>query len=212
MEKKIDFERAVIEMEKKIAKGASLAGASTTRERVENDYYATPTSSTEALLEKVEFKGDFLEPCVGGGHIAEVIKKYYPKNKVYGLDLVDRGYPNTIVADFFEYDFNNQKFDSIVTNPPYSLAQEFLEKSMTILNENGKIAMFLKIQFLEGVKREKMFKKFPPKYVYVFTKRQNPWRNGSSLDENGKPWSSTMCFAWFIWEEGFKGEPTLRWL
>ena len=105
-----------------------------------------------------------------------------------------------------------KKFDNIITNPPYSLAQEFLEKSMSILNNNGKIAMFLKIQFLEGTKRRELFKKYPPKYIYVFSKRQNPWRNGSSVDENGKPWSSTMCFAWFIWEKGFNGEPIIRWL
>lgn len=175
--------------------GTNLAGTSTTRERVSNDYYATPYESTNALLNNVKFYGNFLEPCVGGGHIAEVIKKYYPNEPVYCMDLVDRGYPNTLVKDFLTYDFLDQKFDNIITNPPYSLAQEFLEKSMNIINDNGKIAMFLKIQFLEGAKRLEMFKKYPPKYIYVFTKRQNPWRNGNPLDEKGKPWSSTMCFC-----------------
>lgn len=192
--------------------GTNLAGTSTTRERVSNDYYATPYESTNALLNNVKFYGNFLEPCVGGGHIAEVIKKYYPNEPVYCMDLVDRGYPNTLVKDFLTYDFLDQKFDNIITNPPYSLAQEFLEKSMNIINDNGKIAMFLKIQFLEGAKRLEMFKKYPPKYIYVFTKRQNPWRNGNPLDEKGKPWSSTMCFAWFVWEKGSMSEPIVRWL
>ena len=192
-------------------KGTNLAGTSTTRERVEEDYYATPYSSTEALLSNINFEGKFLEPCVGGGHISEVIKKYYPNNEVIGYDLVDRGYPNTIVSDYLTNDFGEDKYDSIITNPPYSLAQEFLEKSMSIINKNGKIAMFLKIQFLEGIARKEMFDKYPPKYVYVFTKRQNPLRNGSPVDENGKAWASTMCFAWFIWEEGFNGEPIIRW-
>lgn len=193
-------------------KGTSLAGMSTTRERVQDDYYATPYEATKMLLDNVNFIGNFLEPCVGGGHIAEIIKKYYPNNCIYGSDLVDRGYPNTLIADFLNYDFLGQTFDNIITNPPYSLAQEFLEKGMEVINENGKIAMFLKIQFLEGAKRREMFVKYPPKYIYVFSKRQNPWRNGSSVDEKGKPWASTMCFAWFIWEKGFKGEPTVRWL
>lgn len=57
-----------------------------------------------------------------------------------------------------------------------------------------------------------MFKKYPPKYIYVFTKRQNPWRNGNSLDEKGKPWSSTMCFAWFVWEKDSTSEPIVRWI
>ena len=192
--------------------GTNLAGTSTTRERVSNDYYATPYESTNALLNNVKFYGNFLEPCVGGGHIAEVIKKYYPNEPIYCMDLVDRGYPNTLVDDFLTYDFLDQKFDNIITNPPYSLAQEFLEKSMKITNNGGKVAMFLKIQFLEGVKRLEMFKKYPPKYIYVFTKRQNPWRNGNPLDEKGKPWSSTMCFAWFVWEKGSTSEPIVRWM
>ena len=199
-------------MSKEVLSGTNLAGMSTTRERVECDYYATPYQATEMLLDEVKFSGNFLEPCVGGGHIVDVIKKYYPDECVYGVDLVDRGYPNTLVADFLKHDFLGQKFDNVVTNPPYSLAQEFLEKSMEVVNDGGKIAMFLKIQFLEGAKRREMFKKYPPKYIYVFSKRQNPWRNGSPVDEKGKPWSSTMCFAWFVWEKGFTGEPIVRWL
>lgn len=194
-------------------KGTNLAGTSTTRERVNNDYYATAYESTKALLDVESFEGDvFLEPCVGGGHISEMLKEYYPNAKVLGCDLVDRGYPNTKVCDFITYDFKERVFDNIVTNPPYSLAQEFLEKSMSVVKRNGKIAMFLKIQFLEGAKRRDMFKKYPPRYIYVFSKRQNPWRNGSSVDEKGKPWSSTMCFAWFVWEKGFEGEPIIRWI
>lgn len=172
-------------MSKEILSGTSLAGMSTTRERVQDDYYATPYQATEMLLDEVKFSGNFLEPCVGGGHIVDVIKKYYPDECVYGVDLVDRGYPNTLVADFLKHDFLGQKFDNVVTNPPFSLAQEFLEKSMEVVNDGGKIAMFLKIQFLEGAKRREMFKKYPPKYIYVFVKRQAPWNNGSPVDEKG---------------------------
>lgn len=191
-------------------KGMSLAGSSATRDRVENDYYATPPESTRALLCVEEFKGDFLEPCTGGGHIAEVLKEFYPEAHIQGVDLVDRGYPNTIVKNFFEHGFNGDC--DIVTNPPYSMAQEFLEHSMEQLEEGRKVAMFLKIQFLEGAKRKNLFKKYPPKVIHVFSKRQNPWRNGNPLDENGKPWNSTMCFAWFVWEKGFDGSPIINWI
>ena len=199
-------------MSREFLSGTSLVGTSTTRERANYDYYATPYQATEMLLDEVKFSGNFLEPCVGGGHIVDVIKKYYPDECVYGVDIVDRGYPNTLVADFLKHDFLGQKFDNVVTNPPFSLAQEFLEKSVEVVNDGGKIAMFLKIQFLEGAKRREMFKKYPPKYIYVFVKRQAPWNNGSPVDEKGKSWSSTMCFAWFVWEKGFTGEPIVRWL
>jgi len=72
--------------------------------------------------------------------------------------------------------------------------------------------MFCKIQLLEGTGRKKMFENTPLKTVYVFSKRVNPLRNGEEKDEKGKPWSSTMCFAWFVWEKGFMGEPVIKWI
>lgn len=112
-------------------------------------------------------------------------------------------------VDFLTYKFN-RKFDNIITNPPFNLAQEFIEHALELSND--KVIMFAKIQFLEGSKRRNMFDSTPLKYVYVFTKRVNPLRNGEELDEKGKPWSSTMCFAWFVWEKGYEGEPIIRWL
>lgn len=190
--------------------GYSLAGAINTRERIEHDYYSTPYESTEALMKAEKFEGDFIEPCVGGGHIAKVLEKHYPHSKVVGVDLIDRGYKDTIVSSYFDYSFQGDF--NIVTNPPYSLAQEFLEHSLFQLKDGKKVAMFLKIQFLEGVKRRELFKKYPPKKIYVFSKRQAPWRNGNPIDEKGKAWSSTMCFAWFIWEKGYIGQPIISWI
>ena len=190
--------------------GSSLAGSSTTRDRVENDYYATPFESVESLLKVEKFSGDFIEPCVGGGHIANVIKSYYPKSNIIGIDIIDRGYENTIINSYFDYTFSGNY--NIITNPPYKLAQEFIEHSLKQLSNGKKIAMFLKIQFLEGVRRKDFFKKNPPKTIYVFSKRQNPMRDGEPTDENGKPWSSTMCFAWFVWEKGYKSNPIIKWI
>ena len=120
--------------------------------------------------------------------------------------------PNVIVQDFLSWK-TDRKFDAIVTNPPYALAQEFIEKSMELLNDNGQMAMFLKIQFLEGAKRKELFEKYPPKYVYVFRNRMATWNNGNETDPNtGKRWATTMCHAWFVWEKGFNGEPIIRWL
>lgn len=193
-------------------KGSALTGGSGDREREPEDYYATPYSTTQALLEVLPpLSGKILEPCVGGGHIARTIQEAYPEVEIKGYDLVNRGFEGTVLTDFLTHGFN-ETFDHVITNPPYSLAQPFLEKSLSLTKKGGVVAMFLKIQFLEGAKRKELFKKHPPKYIYVFSKRQNPWRNGNQLDEKGKPWSSTMCFAWFVWEQGFKGETVIRWL
>ena len=185
--------------------GTSLSGTSTTRERVDNDFYATPPESTIALLEREVFEGEVLEPACGAGHISEVLKSY--GYETISTDLVDRGY-GTGGVDFLNTEF--KKVDNVVTNPPFKYAKEFIEKALEVSNK--KVAMFCKIQLLEGVFRQEMFMNTPLKTVYVFSKRQNPLRNGSPVDENGKKWSSTMCFAWFVWEHGYEGKPTIEWL
>jgi len=200
--------------EKKVLAGGKLAGGNPENERVENDYYATNPKAVEMLLNHYTFNAStILEPCVGGGHIAnEVNKLYKDKREITCLDLVDRGYPNTILQDFLTWE-TDKRFEGIITNPPFSLAQEFIEKGMELLADNGQMAMFLKIQFLEGAKRKEFFEKYPPKYIYVFRKRMATWNNGNELDpKTGKRWATTMCHAWFIWEKGSKTEPIVRWL
>ncbi|HZJ98538.1 MAG TPA: NAD(P)-dependent oxidoreductase [Tissierellaceae bacterium] len=187
-------------------KGANLAGMSTTRDRVNNDYYATPYEATRAILDKEILEGTILEPACGEGHISEVLKEYYPETKVISTDLVDRGYGIGNI-DFLKHKFEN-KVDNTITNPPFKYAKEFIEKALEITNK--KVIMFAKIQLLESENRRELFENYPPKCIYVFSKRINPWRNGSQVDEKGKPWSSTMCFAWFVWEVGYEGETVIK--
>ena len=199
--------------------GAKLAGGNPKDERVEYDFYATDPKAVEKLLLKYSINGNkILEPCVGNGNIADTIKKFYTNvTDITGVDIVDRGYPNTIVQNFLTWK-TDEKFEAIVTNPPYSLAKEFVEKGMELLTDetedtcNGQMAMFLKIQFLEGAKRKELFEKYPPKYIYVFRNRMATWNNGEPLDPNGKRWATTMCHAWFVWEKGSTTEPIIRWL
>ncbi len=198
---------------KKVLSGGKLAGGNPENGRVENDYYATNPKAVKMLLDNYKFNGlKYIEPCVGEGHIAKTVKEYLSNNiTIHGVDLIDRGYEDTEVADFLTYE-TNEKYDGIITNPPYSLAKEFIEKGMKLLNENGQMAMFLKIQFFEGLKRKEMFEKYPPKYIYVFRSRMATWNNGKELDAIGKRWATTMCHAWFIWEKGSKSEPIIRWI
>lgn len=199
--------------EKKVLAGTNLAGMSTTRDRVDNDFYATPRNAIEAILNEVKLDGSILEPAAGQGHISKVLKEYYPYSEIVSTDLIQReerfGIPIQGGVDFLTHEFH-RKFDNIITNPPFNLAQEFIEKALELSND--KVIMFAKIQLLEGNKRRELFDNTPLKYVYVFSKRVNPLRNGEELDERGKPWSSTMCFAWFIWEKGSNTEPIIRWL
>ena len=190
--------------------GTNLAGMSTTRDRVEDDFYATPEGAIKDILDREILNGSILEPACGEGHISKLLKEYYPTSEIISTDLIQRDDKFNIGVqgniDFLTYDYN-RKFDNVITNPPFNLAQEFIERALQL--SNNKVIMFAKIQLLEGTKRREMFDNTPLKYVYVFSKRQNPLRNGSPTDEKGKPWASTMCFAWFVWEQGYISEPII---
>lgn len=171
-------------------------------DREQHDFYATEPKAVELLLDEEQFQKDILEPCCGLNHIADVLKSR--GYQVRTSDLIDRGVSD-VTKDFFDYRF---WMGDIVTNPPYSQAVEFVEHSLRITNEGAKIAMFLKIQFLEGKKCKEFFKRFPPKYIYVASSRLRCAKNGE-FDKYG---SSAVCYAWFVWENGYQGEPTIRWI
>lgn len=179
-------------------------------EREENDYYATDPRCVADLLNVETFNENIWECAVGGGHIANVLQQC--GYEVYGTDIVDRGWEGTEYYDFLNIDNNKEKVilwkGDIITNPPYKYAQQFVENAMKVINEGNKVAMFLKLTFLEGQSRRKMFEKYPPKTIYVYSKRANCAKNG----EFEKYPSSAVAYAWFIWEKGFTGDPIIKWI
>lgn len=175
-------------------------------EREENDYYATSPIAVELLLEKETFNKNIWECASGGGHISKVLRKH--GYNVRCSDIIDRT-GDTEILDFFEFDGNWD--GDIVTNPPYKLAQEFAEKALDVIKEGNKVAMYLRLAFLEGKKRQMLFKKHPPKYVYVAAGRMGCAKNGEFSDMEREYEAGAVAFAWFIWEKGYKGEPIIRW-
>lgn len=172
-------------------------------ERETNDYYATEPKALELLLDLETFSHDVWEPACGEGHLSEVlVNRGY---NVYSSDLIDRGYGIGGV-DFLKHD---KPFDGdIITNPPYKFAKEFVEKAIDVVADGHKVAMFLKLQFLEGKARRKMFENSPPKIVYVSSSRLRCAMNGD-FEKYAK--SNAVTYAWFIWEKGYKGETIVRW-
>jgi len=177
-------------------KAQQIVGFSANREK--NDFYATPEESTEKLLNVVTFRGRIYEPCCGQGHISEVLVKH--GYEVFSSDLVDRGY-GTPRVDFL---METQKYDNVVTNPPFKNALEFAEKALEL--SRYKVALLLKLSFLEGVARRNFFKRYPPEKVWVFSQRQ-------ALMKNGEPHSGGMlALAWFIWSKDNIESPTVGWV
>ncbi|MCQ2257861.1 MAG: hypothetical protein MJZ41_07710 [Bacteroidaceae bacterium] len=172
------------------------------QERQREDYYATEPIATEWLCKLEKFDGKILEPSCGEGHISNVLIKH--GYDVTSRDLVDRGYGG--VADFLSID-NLAWEGNIITNPPYKYAKEFVQKALQIIPKGKKVAMFLKLTFLEGKNRKELFKITPPIRIYVSCSRLKCAKNGDFDSMDG----SATAYAWFVWEKGFKGDPAIKW-
>lgn len=181
------------------------------KDREENDFYATDPKALEIFLDKLEednlkLHNNIWECACGMGHLSEVlISRGY---NVYATDKINRGYGNEQLDFLTEKLFSDDLEADILTNPPYKFAKEFVEKALEIQANGYYTIMFLKIQFLEGQARQKLFKKYPPKYIYVNSKRQLCAMNGEFEKYN----ATAICYCWFIWEKGFTGETIVRWI
>ena len=180
-------------------------------DRVDDDFYATPTIAVEKLFEKldevnIKLPRVIIEPGVGSGNIAFPLcsKGHF----VFGIDIANRGFPNTNIADWLTVKERPTEDElAIVANFPYKDILKHTEHSLSLLKDGEYLIELAKIQFLEGIKRRELFEHDPPKYVFVFSKRIRCLANGENSTE-----SSAICFCWYVFQKGFKGMPQIGWI
>lgn len=185
-------------MNEKTRRAMSIVG--TSKGRPEDDFYVTPHRAVEDLLRVEQFGHRIWEPACGNGAISSILELH--GHEVISTDLYNHGYGKH-GRDFLQY--TSALADNIITNPPYNLAMEFAKKSLYLCD---KVALLLKLNFLEGQRRKKFFEKYPSIRIHVFSKRLTMFRNG----QKDKYSSGMIAFAWFVWERGFTGKPRLDWL
>ena len=172
-------------------------------DRQNYDYYATDPIAMKLLLDNETFNNKIWECACGEKHLTSILeKKGY---SVRSSDLINRC--NNEIFDFLSIE--NQEWNGdIITNPPYAYAKEFIEKSLQIIPEGNKVAMFLKLTFLEGKARKSLFVHFPPKILYVSSSRIQCAMNG----DFEKYSSSAIAYGWYVWEKGFNGNTIIKWI
>lgn len=167
----------------------------------ENDYYATEPKAVELLLENEEFSETILEPACGEGHISKVLEEH--GYHVVSMDLVQRGFG----LGGIDFLCRKEPFDGdIITNPPYKFAKQFVEKALEIVPAGRKVAMFLKLTFLEGQGRRDLFRNNPPETAYVSSSRLECGKNGQFTK------TSAVAYCWVVWRKGHSGPTELKWI
>ncbi len=144
-------------------------------------------------MKRERFEGEIWECACGAGRMVKVLEKY---NRVKASDIKDG-------TDFL---VSSERVNNVVTNPPYRLAIEFVEHSLIIAS--NKVALFLRLNFLEGQSRYRFFKSTPLKVVYVFSKRQTLYPEELGAPNNG----GTIAYGWFVWDKSYSSSPTIDWI
>ena len=194
--------------------------SSTNRTRRERnttyDYYVTPQDHIELFLnEFARVDSNFpaylrnsnvLDPGAGGqielvGEAPETITEMsYPAviKKMYGVDIdtfdLRPDSPAKIHGDFLVHNFNKQ-YDVIITNPPFNIIEDFINRALSIVSNGGYVIMLCRLNFFGSKKRFNFFQKTPPNYCFVHHKRM-------SFTKDGKTDSIEYCHN--VWIKGNK--------
>ena len=182
------------------SKGKNFSANNASGKRKKSDFYETPFSLTNKFLDVEPFDKSLTvcEPACGAGAISNILKERWNDGLVSAYDK-----ETNFLSETGNYDY-------IITNPPFSLAHDFILKAKTVVNK--KFALLLPLSYLHGKKRfDEIYsdKEFPLKKVHVFTRYP---MLGEKLREDGKYTTGMMVYAWFVWEKGYSDEPTISWI
>ena len=188
-------------MAKKSANVYSTLGASNHAEgeREANDLYRTHPDAVRELMKLEKFSPVVLEPCAGLGHIAEALRE--GGYEVIESDLLTRG---RAIAQKDVFDMTEPITTDIVTNPPYKCAIKMLRHLLDLMENGCKMAVWLRILYLESAERKRLFEEFPPVRVWISSRR-------IPCGKDGKFGASAQGYAWYVWKKGYEGETTLKW-
>ncbi|MDE0880364.1 MAG: hypothetical protein OSB00_17160 [Sphingomonas bacterium] len=173
--------------------------------RETHDFYPTHPGATRALLTVEAFDGAIWEPACGDGAMSRVLAE--AGQPVISTDLIDRGFGEGGRDFLMEW---SPRAPHVVTNPPFRWAIEFADRALLLTRQpGGKVCLFLRLAFLEGLARQAWFQTTPLARVWVMSRRV-PMARGKAAD--GDSGNGVIAFAWFVWEHGHQGAPSLGWL
>lgn len=185
-----------------------------TKPRHDNDLYQTPIELAGYMADKfiLSTQKMVLDPGCGNGVFGKAVRSKYGMN-IKGMDITYLENHSSIYDEFILGDYTKEivipwldKVDVVIGNPPYSLAERFIEVSHDYLNDNvhSQIIFLLKIAFLNSVKRGRgLFQKYPPALVMPLMQRPSFYGNGKTNDYD---------FAIYVWTPNLNfGHTTIEW-
>lgn len=172
-------------------------------ERNADDWYVEPAWAVDSLIQaERKFVGTVLDPCCGGGNI--VTRLEMAGIRAFGGDIKPRW--SRAVIHSFDGSLEGYQPDSVVSNPPYNLAREFIDCALK--HTTDRVCVLLRLAFLEGMKRREWFGTVPLARVWVSSRRMSMPPGGSDVPAKG----GAVAYAWFVFEHGHRGPAQIGFL
>lgn len=171
--------------------------------RKSHDFYETPAWCTRLLLREhfgaAPIGRRILEPCAGNGAIIKVLRECNPSAWIEAMEIrpearekLKQVADNVRTGDFLKTEPGYEKYDLIITNPPYSIAQKVAEHAFKIAGlgkSMTEVIMLLRLGFLQAQERHDFWQRWPVQSLYIMSKR--PSFTGGGTDNS--------AYAWFVW-------------
>ena len=165
------------------------------------DLYETPPVAVEALLRAEQLPHRLWEPACGRGSIVNVLRA--AGHDVLASDLADYNNPTQFHGRDFLMERLPTGVEAIVTNPPYFLAEKFVEHALDVCPF---VCMLLRLAFYEvcttGVHPRGRRPRAHPRL-----RKRLPMMHSDQWA--GPKASSAICFAWFVWDRAHEGPTTI---
>lgn len=172
-------------------------------ERHADEWYVEPPWAVDALIAaERSFIGRVMDPCCGGDNIP--IRLRGKGVDAFGTDIRARSRHCIVMP--FDKALPYYTPDSVVSNPPYDQAREFIDCALA--HTRDRVCVLLRLTFLESIKRREWFKTVPLARVWVSSKRMSMPPGGSDVPAKG----GAIAYAWFVFEHGYSGPPIIGFL
>lgn len=168
--------------------------------RNESDFYITPEWCIDLFLKEFgrPIGSEIFEPCAGNGVIIKTLHRNFNSLTIKACEireeeknnLLNAGASEVYCYDFLKFEGSNPYIDLVITNPPYCIAQEIIEKSFEYAPK-AEVVMLLRLAFLESKKRKKFWDKHPLTQLYPLLQR--PSFTGKGTD--------ATAYGWFVWSQ-----------
>jgi hypothetical protein len=158
-------------------------------ESLTNDNYPTPVCVVEALMAAIDLRPNdrFLEPCRGLNRVIY--------DRVQGTTLTKSWAELDEGVDYLTTPFAKQ--DVIITNPPFTLTEQFLRKSFSELADDGTLIYLQRVNYLGSIDRLDMWAEltYPPKHPIIVPRPKFVGKGSDSCE-----------YIWMIWDRGGRCE------